>query len=239
MWRTLVLALLLLNLSACSAMLDGIQQAAESRIQQMLGRVLGEKLTAGIDWVINSLSAEGGFLDDPLVRVVLPPPLGLLMDVVGDLRADPRAALLETLMNRAAENAIPIAGPLLKELVINMERETLVELVDAPDQAATDYLKEKGGAIIQTALLPAVTDDLANNGAVALYGELLQRHQQAQVAASGLETPEGEVELVESVAPEQLANYVAEQAVGGLFRKMAVKEKMIRDELERVVELPF
>lgn len=239
MLRGLMLALLVLHVSACSGMLDSVQRVAESRIQQMLGRMLGERLTAGIDWVIDNLAAEGGFLDDPLVRIVMPPPLGLMLDVVRDLRSDPKAALLETLMNRAAESAIPVAGPLLRELVVNLDQETLVELVEAPDQAATDYLKEKGGAVIQQALLPAVTENLIGNGAVELYSELLQAHQQQEVAAAGIETPAGEIDVVESVAPEQLANYVAEQAVGGLFRKMAVKEQVIRDELARKVELPF
>lgn len=239
MLRRIVLVVLVMLTTACGSMLDSMQLAVGSKVQQMLAKSFGEKLTAGIDWVIDSLAKEGGFLDDPLVRIIMPPPLGLMVDVAQDLRADPKAALLETLMNRAAENAIPVAGPILKDVVMNMDTTMLVTLVDSPKGAATAYLKEKGGAVIQQALLPAVTESLQANGAVKLYGELLQVHQEANVAASAIETAAGDMAVVESVAPEQLGNYVAEQAVGGLFKKMAVKELAIRDELYSTMEAPF
>lgn len=234
-----IILLVALYSSACAPMLDSMQQGVQSRVQQMLGRSFGEKLLAGVDWVIDSLAKEGGFLDDPLVRIVMPPPLGLIVDVTRDLRADPKAALLETLMNRAAENAIPVAGPILKDLVTNMDQSTLTDLVTAPKQAATSYLMERSGPMIRQAVLPGVTRHLQDSGAIELYGELLEAHNKADVAAAGVERATGEVAVVESVAPEELSNYVAEQAVGGLFRKMAVKELSIRGELERKMELPF
>lgn len=239
MLRRMIFVMLVLLTAACGSMLDGMQQAVGSRVQQMLAKSFGEKLLAGVDWVIDGLAQEGGFLNDPLVRILMPPPLGLIVGVAQDLRADPQAALLETLMNRAAENAIPVAGPLLKEVVMNMDSATLVSLVDAPKGTATEYLKEKGGAVIQQALLPAVSKNLQENGAVKLYGELLQAHKEANVAASAVETATGEMAVVESVAPEQLGHYVAEQAVGGLFKKMAVKELAIRDEIYSIMEAPF
>ncbi len=235
MWRGIILIMLTLLFSGCGSM----QQAINTKVQQMLAKSFGEKLTAGIDWVVDSLAKEGGFLDDPLVRIIMPPPLGLMVDVAQDLHADPKAALLETLMNRAAENAIPVAGPILKDVVMNMDTTTLTTLVDAPKSAATEYLKEKGGAVIQQSLLPAVSENLQANGAIELYGELLQVHQEANVAATAIESAAGDMAVVESVAPEQLGNYVAEQAVGGLFKKMAVKELAIRDELYSTMEAPF
>lgn len=235
MWRGIILIMLTLLFSGCGSM----QQAINTKVQQMLAKSFGEKLTAGIDWVVDSLAQEGGFLDDPLVRIIMPPPLGLMVDVAQDLRADPKAALLETLMNRAAENAIPVAGPILKDVVMNMDTTTLTTLVDSPKSAATEYLKEKGGAVIQQSLLPAVSENLQANGAIELYGELLQVHQEANVAATAIESAAGDMAVVESVAPEQLGNYVAEQAVGGLFKKMAVKELAIRDELYSTMEAPF
>ncbi len=234
-----ILMVAVLLTSACGSMLESMQQAAEAKVQKMLAESFGKKLAEGIDWVVDGLAQEGGFLDDPLVRILMPPPLGLVVDVAQDLQADPKAALLETLMNRAAENAIPVAGPLLKDVVMSMDTDTLTTLVDSPKGAATAYLKEKGGAIVEEALLPAVTENLKVNGAIELYGELLQTHQEAQVAATGIETAAGEVAVVQSVEPAQLGNYVAEQAVGGLFKKMAVKELAIRDELDRSIEAPF
>ena len=239
MLRGVIIFMMAVLTSACASMVDGVQQAAQAKIQQLLAHKFGQQLADGIDWVVNDLGREGGFLDDPLVRILLPPPLGLVIDVAQDLNADPKAALLETLLNRAAENAIPVAGPILKNMITNMDDETLTQLVNSPREAATLYLKEKGGDAIKQALLPAVAESLHANGAIELYGGLLQAQRQANVAAKAVEDAQGQMAVVESVAPDQLGNYVAEQAVGGLFRKMAVKEKAIRDDLDRSAEHPL
>lgn len=240
--RVLVVVMLALLSTGCGSMLQGLQDAAQTKVQRMLSNAFGKKLLEGIDWVITDLAKEGGFLDDPLVRILMPPPLGLVLDVSRDLYADPKAALLETLMNRAAENAIPVAGPILKDVIMNMDAETLASLADSPKGTATEYLKEKGGLVIQKALLPAVTKNLEANGAIKLYGELLQAHQGAEAKAAAVETADGTASAEpapEPVSQEQLGQYVAEQAVGGFFKKMAVKELAIRDELDRKFEAPF
>jgi len=55
-----------------------------------------------------------------------------------------------------------------------------------------------------------------------------------------IETPSPTPPLVVApVAPEQLAGYVAEQAMGGLFKKVATQELQIRDSLDSMVEIPI
>lgn len=239
MLRIVIMVMVAVLGSGCAQMLADVQQAAQTRLQQFLASKFVDKLSEGIDRVVGDLAAEGGFLDDPLVRILLPPPLGLVIDVARDINADPKAVLLETLMNRAAENAIPVAGPILKDVLMNTDTETLQELLNSPRTAATAYLEEKGGAVIRQALLPGIARNLEDNGAVKLYGELLMAHHEANVAATAVETAAGDVAVVDSVAPEQLSTYVTEQAVGGLFKKMAVKEMAIRDSLDSLVESPL
>lgn len=237
--RVLVLVMLAWASTGCGSMLQSLQQAAESRVSRFLAESFGKKLMAAVDWVLDDLGKDGGFLNDPVVRILMPPPLGLVIGVAQDLRADPKAALLETLMNRAAENAIPVVGPILKDVVMNMDMETLAGLVDAPQESATAYLKEKGGAMIQQALLPAVVSNLKDNGAVQLYGELLETHRSAVETAEAAQAVVEGMTPPEPVTPEQLGDYVAEQAVGGFFKKMAAKEMSIRSELESTFESPF
>lgn len=246
--------------AGCANFVENLQSSVENRVQQMLAGKFSELLTQGIDTVINGLAAEGGFLDDPLVRILLPPPLGLAIGVARDLQRDPQAALLETLINRAAEDAIPVAGPILKDMIVNMDTEKLQSLLDAPEAAATDYLMEQGGAVVKDALLPVVTERLHANGAIQLYGELVAARQAVDQATQpvvgselesdlrksvdqavpDIETPSPTPPLVVApVAPEQLAGYVAEQAMGGLFKKVATQELQIRDSLDSMVEIPI
>ena len=229
-------------LSACSSVIDSAQQTAQTKFQQFLANQFGRRLQAGIDAAIETLAAKGGFLDDPLVRILLPPPLGLVVGVARDLQENPKATLLETLLNQAAEHAIPVAGPILKNIVSNMDTPSLENVMNKGDEAATDYLKEKGGAVVQAALLPAVTRELHANGAIKLYGELLDAKEKAdavaqtahdvqqkiETAQQQVETVQQQAEAVQNVSQEQLGQYVAERATAGLFKKVAKEELSVR-----------
>jgi hypothetical protein len=215
-------------------MFDDMSLAAQAKFQQVIANRFAQKLTSGIDLVARQLAVKGGFLDDPLVRILLPPPLGLVIDVARDFNSNPQAALLETLMNRAAENAIPVAGPILKNIVANMDADTLQLLMNSPRSAATDLLIAEGGGAVQAALLPAVTQSLAANGAFKLYGDLLQSQQKTDVVAdSAANTTE------QPVSQEQLSQYVVQKAADGLFKKVATRELAIRGSLNSIVESPM
>lgn len=275
---TIVLVALLS--SGCASLLEGFQTSVENKVQQMLTGKFSKLFTDGIDAVISELTTEGGFLDDPVVRILLPPPLGLVLAVARDLHnnsENPQAVLLESLLNHAAEDAIPVAGPLLKDMIVNMDTAALQQMLESPEAATTDYLKEKGGDAVKAAILPVVTRRLEANGAIQLYGKLLEAHQVASAitqpaavpstdgatpASSGTaQTHDGTAqpavpatspaatqaetaaasptETAAPVTPEQLPAYVAEQAVNGLFKKVAAKEMAIRDQVNSTVEVPF
>ncbi len=257
---TLVLAVLLST--GCASLLEGFQTSVSSKVQQMLTGKFTQLFTDSIDVVIGQLAARGGFLDDPVVRILLPPPLGLVLAVARDLHnnsENPQAVLLESLINHAAEDAIPVAGPLLKDLVMNMDTAALQQALDSPEAATTDYLKEKGGAAVKAAILPVVTKRLEANGAIQLYGKLLEAQQAVDQAAAQTapvaeaaataapdaataETPaaaSAAAATPAAVTPDKLPDYVAEQAVNGLFKKVAAQEMAVRDEVNSTVEMPF
>ena len=215
--------------SGCASMFDGMSLAAQAKFQQVLANTFAQKLKSGIDLVVDLLAAKGGFLDDRLVRVLLPPPLGLVIDVARDLNDKPEAALLEIMINRAAENAIPVAGPILKDIVANMEPGTLQKLLHSPRSAATE-----GAELVQSAMLPLVRESLEADGAIKLYEDLLSEEEKSIVSAEA----DGDVDAgvpAESVSPDRLAQYVVEQAAGTLFKKVAAKERLIRDSLDSVI----
>src|SRR5690606_6309597 len=118
---------------------------------------------------------------------------------------NPRAALLETLMNRAAEQAIPGAGPMLGD----MGRSDMQSLFEAGRTATTDHLRATAASAVHDALLPVISENLAANGAIAIYGELLKAHEWAVLIADIPAT-------AQAVAAEDLGEYVTARAVDGL-----------------------
>ena len=240
MRRVAAIVLILMGLSSCTSFVDSAKQTTQVKFQQFLANQFGQQLEKGIDSVIEQLTMKGGYLDDPLVRILLPPPLGLIIGIARDLHTNPQATLLETLINQAAENTIPVAGPILKNIVTNMTTPTLENLMTAGNTAATDYLKERSGVLMQSVLLPVITEQLHANGAIELYGKLLEAKEIAdQIPVTQAddnplsETFEDQAVTEEMVTPELLGHYVAEQAMSGLFKKVAAKELSIRKSVGR------
>ena len=234
--RAIALVLATLLSSGCASMVNDMSLASQAKLQQILANKFAQKLEAGIDLVVEQLTVDGGFLDDPLVRILLPPPVGLVIDVARDFNDNPQAALLETLMNRAAENAIPVVGPILKSVLANMNADTLQTLVNSPRSAATDVLIAEGGEEVQQALLPLVTQSLTENGAIKIYSDLMQVYSNIDAAENAVANS-NEQAVVESVSPDALGEYVVKQAVGGLFKKVAAKELAVRESLDDMVNI--
>ncbi|MDY0069574.1 MAG: DUF4197 domain-containing protein [Porticoccaceae bacterium] len=221
--RLAVLLAAALLLTACANTVDNLKVAAGDTLRNTLAFHFSRQFGKSIGVVIQGLAAEGGFLDNPLVRVLLPPPVGLVIDVARDFKQNPRAALLETVMNRAAEQAIPGAGPILQAVLADMDKADMQGLFDAGKTATTDHLKEKAGSAVREALLPVISEKLAAGGAVEIYGELLKAHQATTLIAG---TPD---DAPPPVAPEDLDDYVTDRAVDGLFRALGDREALIRE----------
>ena len=89
--------------------------------------------------------------------------------------------------------------------------------------------------------MPAVTKELHLNGAIELYGKLLKARDTAQEMAlkaeevkNKIETAKQTASAIKDVTKEELGQYVAEQAMSGLFKKVADKELEIRKSLNKI-----
>lgn len=226
-----LLAILLLS-SCTPGGLNTLQQnltlAAQEQLKRTLAGHFTRELGKGVGTVTSALAQSGGYLDNPLVRILLPPPLGLALGVARDLHADPEAALLEVLMNQAAEQAIPGAGPILQTALAQITPADARRLLDGGKTAGTEYLKEKTAAALREALNPLISENLAVSGAQLVYGELIDAYQ-TQTATNLPAEPAVQEEPV-----HDLKQYVAEQAVEGLFKSLGAQETQIRAHLDEV-----
>lgn len=250
--RILLSILLLFCLVSCAPPdYDRMQASVAERARQTLARYFMGQFGKGIDGVLAGLAAEGGFLDNPLVKILLPPPLGLMIDVGQAFHNDPKAALLDTLINKAAENVTLGAGPILQAAVQDIIASGKAEALFSGDPAAvTDYLREQSTESLRDALKAPVAKALEESGATALYTEL------AEVSAivSDMEREMGEIQgaidgeptelsdilampdMPATVAPEDLDDYVTEKTIDGIFRMIEQKEKGLRQQIKAPVE---
>jgi hypothetical protein len=208
--RPLYGLLCVLLLSSCSPggvsqMPHNVAMAAQEKLQRTLANQFMKKLGEGVDRVVGGLSVAGGFLDNPLVRVLLPPPMGLVLAVARDLHADPKATALEHLMNHAAEAAIPGAGPILRAAVRGITPADAQALLQGDTTAASDFLMERTRGALLEALSPVVAESLQKSGATEVYAGALRAYElQKSIALASEEALRGSVPqgIAEIVVPQ-------------------------------------
>lgn len=178
---------------------------AAAGIRDALRRAAGAAVT--------SLGRNDGFLGNAQVRIGLPPALERAGEVLRKLGQGKRVDELVTGMNRAAEQAVPLARPLLEDAVRRMSVEDAIGLVRGGDTAASDFFAAKTRAPLAKAFAPVVqpvTERLA----------LARRHDELVDRAARLGLVQGPARKVHE--------HVTDKALDGVFLLLAQEERKLR-----------
>jgi len=184
---------------------------------------LKEALRVSADRVVTQLAATDGFMADPEIHIPLPEKLEMARSALEKLG---QAALLNDLelkLNRAAEDATPQAKQLFWNAVEEMTFERARNIYEGPDDAATQYFKEKMSNPLRQAMSPHVSQSLAKVGAVQVYDAVLGQY------ASLPFMPD---------IKANLSDYVVAKGTDGIFYYIAKEEAAIRqDPVKRTTEI--
>ena len=117
---------------------------------------LKEALTQGAGKAVTNLGVPGGFLDNPKVRIPLPPGVQKLEGTLRSLGMGKYADELDTAMNRAAEAAVPEAKTLLVNSVKQMSVGDAKGILTGGDDAATQYFRRTTAEQLTQKIKPIV-----------------------------------------------------------------------------------
>ncbi|MBS2097462.1 DUF4197 domain-containing protein [Carboxylicivirga linearis] len=235
--------LLLVSLTAC-AELTKIAETLPIDIpltEDEVANGLKEALRVGTDSASARLGVTNGYYGDDLVKILLPKEADIIVDNASKIPGGDK--LVEDVIksiNRAAEDAAKEAGPVFWTAVKKMTIQDAFTILNGETDAATQYLKNN------------TYKELFN-----LYNPKIQKSLDKEIAA-GVSTneswesltgrwnkiadnPLGQMAGLKTVDVD-LDRYLTEQALNGLFVKIADEEKNIRqdpaarvnDVLERV-----
>ena len=174
---------------------------------------LKKALDQGINQAVGKLGVAGGFLNDPKVKIPLPPKLAKAEGAMRMVGLGSQADALVDAMNRAAEAAVPESKVLLKQALQKMTVADAKQILTGGEDAATQYFKRETYAPLQMKFAPIIDKEtrkvkLAENyNAVAAKGVSL-----------GLLKPEDAT----------LQSYVTQKTLDGLYLMMAEEERAIR-----------
>jgi len=170
-------------------------------------------LERGADSAVSLLGRPGGFLDNPQVRIPLPGALDKAASMLRAIGQGQRVDDLVTSMNRAAEQAVPAAKPLLLNAVHAMSVEDAVRIVRGGDTSVTDFFAAKTREPLGEKFLPIVTAETRKLSLVEKYDAVASKG-----SMFGLIRPE-------DASVEQ---YVTRKALDGLFLMIGQEERKIR-----------
>lgn len=225
---SLVLALLC---PACAEL--GLDPAA---MEQILGATSGagldestvvaglkQALEVGTERSVALTSQQGGFLDDPLIRIPLPDELETMGNALRSVGLGSQVDALEVRMNRAAEQASAEAKEVFWQAVQGMSISDAYGILNGPDDAATVYFRDRTEGSLRERFEPVVERAMEQVGLYRAYDALLSRYR----ALSLFSNPSVE-----------LNRYVTDETLDGLFSVLALEEKRIRtDPVARSTEL--
>lgn len=172
----------------------------------------------------NRLGQPDGFWANPKVRIGVPEPLARLDKGLRRYGLERVAEDFELSLNRAAEQAIPVAKPVLLAAVRDVTLADAASIVRGGDGAATAYFRAHTEAELTRQFKPIVAAATAQAGVTAAYKRLLRKG--------------AFVEKIADPATLDLDAHVTQAALDGVFLLMAEEEQRIRrDPLARGTEL--
>ena len=170
-------------------------------------------LTEGATSAIAKLGVPGGFLDNPKVKIPLPPALDQLARGMRIMGRGKDADELVAAMNRAAEQAVPEAKTLMLNAVKTMSVEDAKNILTGGDGSVTRFFKVKTAAPLAVKFLPIVKKATDRVG-------LAQKYNQFAGQGAKLGLIRGDAANIET--------YVTNKALDGLYLMIGEQEHAIR-----------
>ena len=188
-----------------------------------IGSGLREAHRVGTEFVVSQLGRTDGFNLDPAIHIPLPDTLTKVRDALELVGMTGLLDDLELRLNRAAEIATPIAKNLFFSAIEDMTLRDVRDILNGPEDAATQYFQSRMSAPLSDAMRPIVDDALAEAGAIRAYDNVM-----------------GEYEAIPFVpdVKADLTSHVLRLGIAGIFHYIAIEEAEIRrNPAKRTTEL--
>jgi hypothetical protein len=170
-------------------------------------------LETGAMAAVKLLGRPDGFLTNPQVHIPLPKALQDAAKLLSAFGMRRQLEELEVAMNRAAENAVPMAKNLLVNAVKNISVADAKKILKGGETSVTEFFADKTRSPLTGTFLPAVHQATARVGVVEKYERISSKAQ-----GLGLFRPEDPT----------VDHYVTRKALDGLYFMIGEEEKKIR-----------
>jgi hypothetical protein len=174
---------------------------------------LREALNVGTNNATASASKTDGFYKNPLIFIPFPPEAEKIKNTVINLGMQRQVDEFVMTMNRAAEEAAKEAGPVFIEAIKGMSISDGFSILNGPDNAATEYLRDKTWGQLSEKFAPIIKRAIDKVEVTKYWNPIIITYNK--------------VPGVEKQNPN-LEQYITARALDGIFKLLAGEEKKIR-----------
>ncbi|MBC6992672.1 DUF4197 domain-containing protein [Neolewinella lacunae] len=179
---------------------------------------LKEALRQGAQKGSSELSVEGGYFNDVAYRILLPEEV---LKVTDRLKGVPGFQNLEEIIirkiNQGAEDAAKTAGPIFVEAIRQMTIQDALGILKGDNNAATSYLQRTTYQNLYNEFNPVISTSLDKFDAQKIWADAANAYNNFPLTRQPVNT--------------NLADHVTQRALEGLFRKVALEEENIRQNI--------
>lgn len=184
---------------------------------------LKDALKQGFGNGVDVLSARGGFLNNALYKILLPPDAQKIADKMRALGMGAQVDNVINKLNEGAENAVKTAKPIFMDAVTGMSFNDAMGILTGGQGAATNYLKSTTTTALTAAFKPKIQEALDQVGVTRYWGDLVAQYNK--------------IPLIQKLNPD-LNSFVTDKALVALFSKVESEENAIRSNTgKRTTEL--
>ena len=177
----------------------------------------------GTNNAVKVLNVQNGFFGDPLIKILFPPEVKYVEDKLRQFGMNKMVDDFIIQLNRGAENAVGKATPIFTNAVRSMSIQDAMGILRGNDNAATTYFKNATSNQLFSAFKPEVQNVLDQMKITQHWTDVTTAYNKLPMA-----------QKVET----DLAKYVTEKTMNGLFLKLALEEMKIRkDPAARVSDI--
>ena len=182
-----------------------------------------EALEKGTDNSVKLVSVVDGYWGNPEIKIPFPPEAKDMETKLRAIGLGKKVDEFNLSMNRAAEKAANEAKPIFIAAIKGMTINDAINIVRGPDNAATMYLQRTTTPELTAKFQPVIRESLDAVDATRYWSDLINVYNK--------------IPFVKKMNPD-LAAYVTEKAIDGLFVMIAKEELKIRkDPVARTTEL--
>lgn len=192
--------------------------------QEEIVNGLKQALEVGTGNAVSTVSQTDGYLKNPDIRIPLPENVKKVEKLLRASGFGNQMDEFELSMNRAAERAAPEAKSIFFDSIKQMSFTDARQILDGPDDAATQYFQDKTTDRLQAMFKPITHQAMSEVGVTNYYQSIDNKIKTIPFAADQMNF--------------DLDQYVTDKALNGLFLMLAAEEKKIRqDPAARVTDL--